>query len=76
MQIIQKNYKLNKKSDIYSIGIIMWQISSERRPFCFQGRYYVSLALGGREEIINGTPIEYNNLYISRLFILICSFTF
>src|ERR1051325_3762049 len=23
-----KNYKLNKKSDVYSVGVLMWQISS------------------------------------------------
>ena len=28
-----KNYKLNKKSDVYSIGVLMWQISSGRKPF-------------------------------------------
>ncbi|PKY49351.1 kinase-like protein, partial [Rhizophagus irregularis] len=28
-----KNHKLDKKSDIYSIGVIMWQISSGYQPF-------------------------------------------
>ena len=28
-----KNYKLNKKSDVYSVGVIMWQISSGHEPF-------------------------------------------
>src|SRR5688572_19972848 len=61
-----KNYKLNKKSDVYSIGILMWQISSGRRPF--EGTEYdVTLALeiknGKREEIIDGTPLGYSNLY-------------
>jgi serine/threonine protein kinase len=28
-----RNYRLNKKSDIYSVGVIMWQISSGRQPF-------------------------------------------
>ncbi|CAI2195649.1 13916_t:CDS:2, partial [Funneliformis geosporum] len=29
----RKNYKLNKKSDVYSIGVLMWQISSGCQPF-------------------------------------------
>ncbi len=29
----RKNCKLNKKSDVYSIEVLMWQISSEYRPF-------------------------------------------
>src|SRR5437763_86273 len=66
-----KNYKLNKKSDIYSIGVIMWQISSGQRPFYAEDvKYDISLALaiqgGERENIIDGTPIEYSNLYTSK----------
>jgi len=61
-----KNYKLNKKSDIYNIGVLMWQISSEYRPFCAEN-YDIALTLdiidGKREEIINGTPTKYSNLY-------------
>ncbi len=65
---MDKHYKLNKKSDIYSIGILMWQISSGQQPFYVEGSCY-DLALmfeivnGKREEIIDGTPIEYSNLY-------------
>src|SRR5688572_13670046 len=63
-----ENYKLNKKSDVYSIGVLMWQISSGRRPFYAEGvNYDISLALaiqrGDREKIVDGTPIEYCNLY-------------
>ena len=60
------NYKLNKKSDVYSVGVLMWQISSGRQPFK-DVRYDVGLALairgGEREKIIDDTPIEYHNLY-------------
>ncbi len=62
-----QNYELNKKSDVYSIGVLMWQISSGRKPFNAETDYDVGLALaivnGKREGIINGTPIEYSNLY-------------
>ena len=74
-----KNYKLNKKSDVYSIGVLMWQISSGRRPFYIEGiEYDISLALsikeGEREKMIDGTPIEYYNLYTSNYIILIYFF--
>ena len=63
-----KNYKLNKKSDVYSIGVLMWQISSGYRPFYAENADYdIALTLdiidGKREEIINGTPTKYSNLY-------------
>jgi hypothetical protein len=61
-----QNYKLDKKSDVYSVGVLMWQISSGYQPFP-NNSYDVSLSLsivnGKREEIIDGTPVEYSNLY-------------
>ena len=65
-----KNYKINKKSDVYSIGIIMWQISSGRKPFENEEAYDLILSIRGgkREEIIDGTPIEYSDLYKSKLY--------
>ena len=67
------NCKLNKKSDVYSVGVIMWQISSGYQPFYMEGiKYDVGLALaiqgGKREKIINGTPIKYSNLYSGNYF--------
>ena len=60
------NYRLNKKSDVYSVGVIMWQISSGYEPFKDKN-YDIGLILsihnGLREEIIDGTPVEYSNLY-------------
>ena len=61
-----QNYKLNKKSDVYSIGVLMWRISSGHEPFKDKD-YDVGLAIaichGLREEIIDGTPVEYSKLY-------------
>ncbi len=37
---MDKHYKLNKKSDIYSIGILMWQISSGQQPFYVESSCY------------------------------------
>ena len=61
-----QNYKLSKESDVYSIGVLLWQISSGYEPF--KGKDYdirlaISIHDGLREEIIDGTPIEYSNLY-------------
>src|SRR5688572_26858158 len=32
-QVQGQSYKLNKKSDVYSVGVLLWQISSGRQPF-------------------------------------------
>jgi len=61
-----KHYKLNKKSDVYSIGVLMWQISSGQQPFYVEGYDFalmIEIVNGKREGIINGTPVEYSNLY-------------
>ncbi|PKC74021.1 kinase-like protein [Rhizophagus irregularis] len=62
-----KNYELDKRSDVYSIGTILWRISSRVKPFHLES-YNVVLATailnGRRERIVNGTPPEYSELYI------------
>ncbi|CAB4418116.1 unnamed protein product [Rhizophagus irregularis] len=63
----KQNYVLNKRSDVYSIGILMWQISSGHKPFGTYNLLDSDLALaiqnGKRETIIDGTPNEYSRLY-------------
>ena len=67
-------YEINAKSDIYSIGVLFWQLSSGNRPFCSENdndaQYDAGLAIaienGKREEIIKGTPVEYSNLYTGK----------
>ncbi|CAI2172753.1 1754_t:CDS:2 [Funneliformis geosporum] len=61
-------FKLNEKSDVYSVGVLLWEISSGRPPFYIKDEGYdISLAveiLGGlREKIIPGTPEEYVKIY-------------
>ena len=61
-----QNYQLNRKSDIYSIGVLMWQISSGNQPFLTENdciKLTLDIVNGRRERIIDGTPIEYSNLY-------------
>ncbi|GES80192.1 kinase-like domain-containing protein [Rhizophagus clarus] len=67
------NFKLDKKSDVYSIGVILWQISSGYQPFNHlkNEEYDIHLTLaiykGKREKIIADTPIEYSDLYTKSL---------
>src|ERR1044072_1062955 len=67
-------YKANKKSDVYSVGVLLWEISSERKPF---ESYHENPSLmwdilnGKREDPISNTPIDYINIYTSILFFFI-----
>ncbi|POG67829.1 kinase-like domain-containing protein, partial [Rhizophagus irregularis DAOM 181602=DAOM 197198] len=61
-------YTLNEKSDVYSIGVLLWEISSGKPPFYVEGEQYdVALALqivqGQREHIVPGTPEAYVKIY-------------
>jgi serine/threonine protein kinase len=62
----EQNYELNEKSDVYSIGVLMWQISSGRQPFNNEFADYDlahDIIDGKREDDVKGTPTEYINLY-------------
>jgi len=63
-----QSYKFNKKSDVYSIGILMWQISSGYQPFYHEGVDYdfnliLAIKEGKREKVVDNTPIKYSDLY-------------
>lgn len=67
----KKKYQLKEKSDVYSVGVILWEISSGRPPF----QTYVSNSSNLdeeisknnlREEIIQDTPLGYSNLYTGK----------
>ena len=64
-----EHYKLDEKSDVYSIGVLLWEISSGRSPFCDQ-EYNDSLIFkivqGTREEIVSGTPQHYLKIYTGK----------
>ncbi|GES80091.1 kinase-like domain-containing protein [Rhizophagus clarus] len=53
------------KSDIYSIAMLMWEISSGQPPFInYEHDYDLTMNIinGIRPKIVLGTPVEYKNL--------------
>src|SRR2546423_6530900 len=63
-----QTYSLNEKSDVYSIGVLLWEISSSHPPF--SEPYDVGLAMGilqGLREVpIPNTPEDYVKIYTSK----------
>ena len=64
-------YSLNEKSDVYSVGMILWEISSGKPPFYIEGKPYgIGLALeilqGLKETIVPNTPTDCTNLYTGK----------
>ncbi|RIA84523.1 kinase-like domain-containing protein, partial [Glomus cerebriforme] len=52
-------------SDIYSVAMLMWEISSGQPPFANYGHdYYLAMNIvnGMRPKIISGTPLKYKEL--------------
>ncbi len=71
-------YRLNKKSDVYSIGVLLWELSSGKKPFV-DTKYDEFLAMkivkGLRKSVIDGIPEKYSDLYKGkRIFFLQCKF--
>ncbi len=62
-------YPNSYKSDVYSLGILFWEISSGRIPFESDD---IPLAIknGKRETIIEGTPLQYVDIYTGILKII------
>ncbi|PKK74087.1 kinase-like protein [Rhizophagus irregularis] len=72
-RLADQKYPIDEKSDVYSIGVLLWEISSGKPPLNFlqkDGPYKLNsnfLALkiyqGQRENIVPGTPKDYYDLY-------------
>ena len=62
-------YSLNEKSDVYSVGVLLWEISSGVPPFHNEdndmGLIY-GISQGRRETTIPDTPADYANLYTGK----------
>ncbi|RIB11722.1 kinase-like domain-containing protein [Gigaspora rosea] len=62
----QYMFKRGKPSDIYSLGLLFWELSSGFPPFknvSDVAEIILDLISGKRETPINGTPIDFMNLY-------------
>ena len=64
------NSPLNEKSDVYSIGVLLWEISSGQPPFYTEdGQYDICLPFdisqGLRETVVPDTPEDYVKIYTS-----------
>ena len=61
-------YSLNEKSDVYSIGILLWEISSGQQPFKDVPYYsqIVQISRGVRETPISNTPENYVKIYTGK----------
>jgi hypothetical protein len=63
------SYSRNKKSDVYSIGVLLWEISSCQSPF--EDRYNQlglpnQILQGLRETPIPNTPEDYKRIYTGK----------
>src|SRR6185437_6791064 len=56
----------DEKSDVFSYGIILWEISSRKYP-CSEFKTNMDIQVyrlkGGRHDAVPGTPKEYKSLY-------------
>ena len=62
-------YIPNEKSDVYSVGILLWEISSGHPPF--KDEPYIELVTeisqGYRETTVPDTPDDYSILYKGKI---------
>ena len=62
---------LSEKRDVYSVSVLLWEISSGRPPFYNNGKPYdidlaISISQGLRETPIPNTPEDYVKIYTGK----------
>ncbi|POG65701.1 kinase-like domain-containing protein [Rhizophagus irregularis DAOM 181602=DAOM 197198] len=61
-------FTLNEKSDVYSVGVLLWEISSGQPPFYAEDEHYdvgliYDISQGHRETVVPDTPEDYIKIY-------------
>jgi len=64
-------YTLSEKSDVYSVGVLLWEISSGQPPFYSENEPYdldlaIEISGGLREAPVPNTPSDYTELYTGK----------
>ena len=67
----EPQYLLNEKSDVYSVGVLLWVISSGQLPFYNDGKPYdvgltMGILQGLRETPVPDTPKDYVKIYTGK----------
>jgi serine/threonine protein kinase len=69
-KFVIQTYSLNEKSDVYCIGVLLWEISSGQPPFKGKLDEHTSLITqiiqGYRETCVPDTPTDYSNIYTGK----------
>ena len=75
-EVVAGNNSFGFESDVYSIGVLLWEISSGKPPFNGENNFNLMTKIiqGQRETIVPDTPDYYVNLYTGNYDLHYCLF--